>query len=202
PGSSVQLMKDFALVKGEIERFAGPDTFIQPPVIHWAVCSWDCVKALAKNGMKAFNAGWRGVNVACEEAIAKGLDPTIADLDLDLAEVSDIGYGMNKEEGVYLFCHRTLYNFDAGCFFVRGAGCLCNAFTPEQILANFEKSFSMKFGNECYGLASHEQYTFPYYKNYVPDHLLRIDTAARTAYEHGCKPVFFQQAFLGNDAWE
>ena len=65
-----------------------------------------------------------------------------------------------------------------------------------------EKSFSMKFGNECYGLASHEQYTFPYYKNYVPDHLLRIDTAARTAYEHGCKPVFFQQAFLGNDAWE
>ena len=202
PGSSTQLLKDFDLVKGEIERFAGPDTFIQPPVVHWAVCSWDCVKALAKNGMRVFSAGWRGVGPACDAAIAKGLDPTIADLGIDLSEVADIGYGMSKEEAVYLYCYRTLYNFDAGCCFVRGAGCLCNGYTPEQILANFEQSFNMKFGNECYGLGSHEQYTFPYYKNYIPDHLLRIDTAARTAYEHGCKPVYYQQAFLGNDAWD
>ena len=189
-------------MQSEIERFAGADTFIQPPVIHWAVCSWDCVKSLAINGMRVFCAGWRGVNAVCDEAIAKGIDPTIGDLDLNLSEVADIGYGMNKEEAVYLHCYRTLYNFDAGCVFAKGAGCLCNAYTKEQILANFEKSFSMKFGNECYGLGSHEQYTFPYYKNYVPDHLERIDTAARTAYEHGCKPVFYQQGFLGNDAWE
>ncbi|MBR5025965.1 MAG: hypothetical protein IKX48_12940, partial [Victivallales bacterium] len=202
PGSSVQLMKDFALVKGEIERFAGPDTFIQPPVIHWAVCSWDCVKTLAKNGMKVFAAGWRGVDKACDAAIAQGLDPTIDDIGLDLSEVADIGYGMNKEEGVYLYCYRTLYNFDAGCFFVKNAGCLCNAYTPAQILTIFDKSFNMKYGNECFGLGSHEQYTFPYYKNYVPDHLERIDTAARTAYEHGCKPVYYEQGFLGNDAWE
>lgn len=201
PGSSKKIMEDFRLVQSEIERFAGPATFIQPPVIHWAVASEDCVAALAQNGMRFFSGGFRGVNEACDAAIAKGLDPTMIDLGLELDGVADIGYGRNAQDAIYLHCYRKLFDFDLGAMFFKGAGVCCNMYTKEEILANFEKSFNMPFGNETFGLASHEQYTFPYYKNYIPDHLERIETAARTAKEHGCKPTFFSEGLLGNRIW-
>ena len=58
-------------------------------------------------------------------------------------------------------------------------------------------------GTEVFNFASHEQYSFPYYPNYLPDHQLRIETAARLLTEEGgCKMVFFNEGLLGNTAWE
>ena len=56
-------------------------------------------------------------------------------------------------------------------------------------------------GCETFHFGSHEQYTFPYYHNYIPDHMERIARAAETMAANGCKPVFFAQGFLGNEAW-
>ncbi|MBO5722228.1 MAG: hypothetical protein J6S19_03845, partial [Lentisphaeria bacterium] len=59
-----------------------------------------------------------------------------------------------------------------------------------------------KVGTEILNYASHEQYTFPYYANYLPDHMQRIETAARCLLaEGGCKPVFFNEGLMGNTAW-
>ena len=57
-------------------------------------------------------------------------------------------------------------------------------------------------GNEIFNAASHEQYTFPYYSNYLPDHMQRIEEAMRCLVEGGCTPVFFNDGLLGNTAWE
>ena len=54
---------------------------------------------------------------------------------------------------------------------------------------------------ETFGAGSHEQYTFPYYPNYLPDHLDRIEAVAKFYYEHDCKPVYFSEGLLGNMAW-
>lgn len=202
PGSAPKLMRDFRLVQSEIERFAGPETFIQPPVIHWAVPSRDCVAALAKNGMKFFSGGFRGVADKCKEAIAKGIDPTITDIGLDMAARSDIGYDRTLEDAIYLFCYCRLFDFDLNALFFNGAGVCCNLYTPEEIRERLEYSINMKYGNDTFGLASHEQYTFPYYERYIPDHMFRIETAARTVTEHGCKPTFFSFGLLGNHAWD
>ncbi|MBO4526907.1 MAG: hypothetical protein J5743_04720, partial [Victivallales bacterium] len=35
------------------------------------------------------------------------------------------------------------------------------------------------------------------YKNYIPDHAKRMETAARYVTEHGYEPVFFHEGFLG-----
>ena len=57
-------------------------------------------------------------------------------------------------------------------------------------------------GCETLNAASHEQYTFPYYPNYVPDHMERLAAAARgLVIDGGCKPVFFSEGLLGNTAW-
>ena len=49
---------------------------------------------------------------------------------------------------------------------------------------------------------SHEQYEFPYYHNYLPDGMARLECAAKLMAESGCKPVFFSEGLLGNTSWE
>ena len=58
-----------------------------------------------------------------------------------------------------------------------------------------------KYHCETFGGGSHEQYTFPYYPNYLPDHMQRIEAVAKFYYEHDCKPVYFSEGLLGNTAW-
>jgi hypothetical protein len=46
-------------------------------------------------------------------------------------------------------------------------------------------------------LFTHEQYFFPFYRNYIPDHAQRLDTAIRYVTEEGYRPVFFHEGFMG-----
>lgn len=58
-----------------------------------------------------------------------------------------------------------------------------------------------KYGWETFSFITHEQYSFPYYSNCIPDHLQRLDEMARcTVDEGGCKPVFYREGLLGNTA--
>ena len=50
---------------------------------------------------------------------------------------------------------------------------------------------------EIMDLFTHEQYFWPFYRNYLPDHPQRLDAAIRWVTEHGYKPVFFHEGFLG-----
>ena len=50
---------------------------------------------------------------------------------------------------------------------------------------------------EIMDLFTHEQYFWPFYCHYIPDHPQRLDTAIRWVTEHGYKPVFFHEGFLG-----
>ena len=49
---------------------------------------------------------------------------------------------------------------------------------------------------------THEQYSFPDYFNYIPDHLDRVEEACRLAAERGCEPVWGPDGIWGNKAWE
>ena len=50
---------------------------------------------------------------------------------------------------------------------------------------------------EIMDLFTHEQYTWPFYVNYLPDHWDRVEAAIRFVTERGYKPVFFHEGFLG-----
>ena len=51
---------------------------------------------------------------------------------------------------------------------------------------------------EIMDLVTHEQYFWPFYMNYIPDHFAaaRHDASAGCT-EHGYKPVFYHEGFLG-----
>jgi hypothetical protein len=49
-------------------------------------------------------------------------------------------------------------------------------------------------------LFTHEQYFWPFYVNYRPDHFQRLDTAIRWVTENGYQPVFYHEGFLGGRA--
>lgn len=45
-------------------------------------------------------------------------------------------------------------------------------------------------------LFTHEQYFWPFYVNYIPDHFQRLDAALRWVTEHGYKRMFYHEGFL------
>jgi hypothetical protein len=54
---------------------------------------------------------------------------------------------------------------------------------------------------EIMDLFTHEQYFWPFYANYLPDHAERLDTTIRWVTERGYEPVFFHEGFLGGPVW-
>ena len=48
-------------------------------------------------------------------------------------------------------------------------------------------------------IGSHEQYSFEYYSNYIPDHFERIELALKIFSEHKFKPTFFTNSALTAD---
>ena len=49
---------------------------------------------------------------------------------------------------------------------------------------------------------SHEQYSYPDYFNYIPDHLDRVEEACRLATLYGYAPGWFSEGIWGNTAWD
>ena len=66
-----------------------------------------------------------------------------------------------------------------------------------------EKRFaSIAPDRDAISLMTHEQYSYPDYFNYIPNHLDRVEAACRLATEHGFQPVWFPEGILGNTSWE
>ena len=88
---------------------------------------------------------------------------------------------------------------------IRSGGAVCCNLVPLDQIEGRVKEFidaNTATGAEYVNIATHEQYTFPYYCNYLPDHLKRLDLAVKTVVEAGYEPVFFSDGFMGNTAWE
>ena len=111
-------------------------------------------------------------------------------------------YNYIKKHGVFFDAGLNLFFFGA-CG--KLGGCCCNLVPLADVPTRCQSMLDgMKaVGTEIVNFASHEQYTFPYYPNYLPDHMQRIEEAARCLIaEGGCKPVFINDGLLGNMAWE
>ena len=107
------------------------------------------------------------------------------------------------EETGYLASHYYYYDPTLDIIFFRGV--LCGNLVPiEEVPKKIAAAMKDVESNgvEALSYASHEQYTFPSYPNYIPDHLDRLALAARLFKENGFTPVFFNDGILGNTAWE
>ena len=199
--------KHWDMVQKEIERFAGPTSFIAPVVIHWANVHPAVAQEAIRRGVTAYSNNFR-LRVmggpSLEDRQRGGDMKTVEKRSLSGVDCGNelsglaMHYGMQEEKD---FMDKNIVYYDPQlgiCFFHNTI--LCNL-TP---LAEIPKKYAIAVkrneerGTEILGAGSHEQYTFPYYGNYLPDHMKRLETATRCMVEAGYNPVFFSQGFLGN----
>ena len=182
-----KLGADYDLVKREIERFAGPATFTPPQVLHWGMCR--------PSGIDALQA--RGLKVLCGSYIdsSTGLSDTVSQ---EAYPFCDIGYFMNLPEGQYLQSRRLWHDFRRGLTYCCSSACF-NLLPMPDLDATMLGVAEHPSQSDALVVLTHEQYSFPHYFNHLPDHLQRIERGLAILHDHGYKPVFFNDGFLGNE---
>ncbi len=209
--SAEDIGRDYDLVKNEILRFAGEKSFTPPIVMHWGNLHPAAAAELMRRGTRCHHRGFRprvmggpsltdrqkGGNMEqVQQRSLSGQDK------LASSDGLKMHYGI-QEETDYLTKHSAYYDPSLDIIFFLGMIC-CNLVPLAEIPKRFEQMLenAEHFGTDALKFASHEQYSFPNYPNYLPDHLERIGLTARLFTENGFKPVFFNDGLLGNMAWE
>ena len=212
-----EFARDWDLVQNEIYRFAGEECYIPPVVIHWGNIHPVAAQEYIARGCRCYTTSMRarvmggpsladrqkgGNMTRIQERSASGADKTCA------TDALQMHYGF-ADEANYLKKHGLYYDAGLGLFFFgrpgKLGGCCCNLVPLKDIPARCQSMVDGAKDSGCniVNVGSHEQYTFPYYANYLPDHMQRIEEAARCTLEvGGCKPVFFSEGLMGNTAWE
>ena len=213
--SEEEFRRDYDKTYEQLVRIAGEETFILPLVIHWGMISPACVKVLKEKGVKAYASAFRPRLMGGPSAIERAAgckENNIGKSQIGVGAKSpipaDLGFGFEEhfavaEESSYIELHRTYYNPHLDMTFFRG-NCCCNLVPLDVIPDRLNKAVrdAAAVGSEVFNVGSHEQYTFPYYHNYIPDHMERIAKAAEIMVKNDCTPVFFAEGFLGNKVWD
>lgn len=184
-----KLADDCDLLKEEICRIAGESAYILPPVIHWGMTNPKNLKVLKDRGVDNLTGGYLVSRTSVD------VEPTFP--------VSDIGYFHTYDTAEYICSGKLYYDKFTGIIFSNNAGCCNYDDIPswDKRLAPLmdEKSPDHR---EFISLMTHEQYSFPSYFNYIPDHFARMDHACKLVYEKGYTPCFLAEGIMGNTAWD
>ncbi len=167
-----KMLADMDLVEAEIHRFAGKEAYAPPTVIHWGMMRHSAFKPLASRGVRVLSGSFKSGNRY------------------------DVNYRWNDTVSEYLSRHDAWKDFESGLVFSL-CDIVCNNVPVDRTAATLEASAKDPNTAEIMDLFTHEQYFWPFYKRYLPDHPQRLDAAIRWVTEHGYKPVFFHEGFLG-----
>ncbi|MBQ6472090.1 MAG: hypothetical protein IJJ33_08915 [Victivallales bacterium] len=204
------LVKYFNLLKKEVTRWAGEESYAAPNILHWGNIHPTVAQALFECGCRAYT----GSMIPC---VMGG--PSLADRQKggSMAEVEKrslsgedraattegirLHYDVPERES-YVANHCARYMPELGIFLYTNMACL-NLVPLKEVLPVISAALKRyaATGAEVCNYLSHEQYSFPYYSNYEPDHLERLEVAAKYLHEQGYRYVFFNEGLLGNTAW-
>lgn len=171
--SPAQLIADLDRVAEQIHRFAGDKTYSPPTVIHWAMVQPTALKPLFDRGVRVLSGYFRQQN-----------------------GIWDINYLLDDKRSEYLSRHDALMDSESGIVFSK-VDIVCNSTPIPRIVPTLEPLARDPNTAEIMDLFTHEQYFWPFYRNYLPDHAQRLETAIRWVTEQGYRPVFFHEGFLG-----
>jgi hypothetical protein len=167
-----ELIADLDKVAEQIIRFAGERAYSPPTVIHWAMVQPTALKPLFDRGVRVLSGYFRQVN-----------------------STWDINYLLDDIRSEYLSRHDALMDFSSGIVFSK-VDIVCNSTPVEQIVETLEPLARDPNQAEVMDLFTHEQYFWPFYSHYLPDHFKRLDVAIRWVTENGYKPVFYDEGYL------
>ncbi len=205
--SRKDFLRDYNMLREEVERFAGKSAFTVPAVLHWNNLSPGVADELIKAGCRCYSESMRHRVMSTppfdELTESEKQQEFRSEIYLPPTEPLARHYGFAEEIG-YLEKHGAIYDRGLGIFFYHD-WIICNLLTTEEIPRLFKQVKESADLNKCelFSAGGHEQYSFPGYSNYQPDHFRKLEETARLMVEDaGCTPVFYQDGLLGNTAWE
>lgn len=182
--NGTQMAADYDEIYREVCRFAGKESFMPPMVFHWAITNQENFHVLQERGTRCLAGGFIGSIAHIGEEHCH--------------EVTDIGYHYEKDVAYYIRDKHLFYDRFFDIFLLNNI-CCCN-YDDTDVLQ--QKFADVESDRDTLSLMTHEQYSFPEYFNYIPNHLERIDEACRLATEKGFKPCWFPCGLLGNEIWD
>ncbi|NMC19080.1 MAG: twin-arginine translocation signal domain-containing protein [Thermogutta sp.] len=171
--SPQQLAADFDAVAEQILRFAGEQTYSPPTIIHWGMVLPAALPVLRDRGVRVLSGYFHK---------SGGL--------------WDVNYHFDAERSEYMSRHDAWMDFASGIVFSR-VDIVCNSVPVDQIVPTLAPLTENPDTAEIMDILTHEQYFWPFYQHYLPDHPQRLETAVRWLTEQGYQPVFFHEGFLG-----
>jgi len=172
--SPQELIGDMRKVVGQIERIAGPETYSPPTIIHWGMVQSSAFKPLAQEGVKVLRGYFRKTP----------------------AGYYDVNNNLDDIRSEYLSRHDALKDFESNIVFSK-VDMVCNSTPIDKIVPTLEEMTGDPNRAEILDLMTHEQYFYKFYSAYIPDHFERLDRTFNWVTEHGYKPVFLHEGFLG-----
>ncbi len=169
-----KLLADLDLINAQIHRFAGPKTFSHVVVVHWGMTRPEAWKPLYERGSRVLGGYFR--------KSAQGQH--------------DVNYRLDEVRSEWLSRHDLLKDFASGIIFSR-VDMVVNNTPLDKIVPTLEAVVADPCQGEIVDLLTHEQYFWPFYQVYLPDHAQRLDRAIGFLTQRGYKPVFLQDGFLG-----
>ena len=165
------LEKDYRLVEEEIRRFAGDRVWTPPGIIHYGEVRRTSFAKLHELGVRSLSGYFvkRG-----------GEYPTSFHLPNDVC--------------AYLAENDGWYDFENDIVVDR-LEMVVNLTPLPQVTSILERSAANPKTAEMIDLLTHEQYFWPFYANYIPEHFERLDAALRFVSERGYRPVFHSDGF-------
>lgn len=108
----------------------------------------------------------------------------------------DIHLGLDDTRSQYLSTHDMLKDFDSGIVLCKN-DLICNSTPLDQIVPTLESLASDPNTAEIMDILTHEQYFWPFYDNYLPDHFQRLERAISWLTEHDYQPILWNDGFMG-----
>ena len=170
-----QLAADFDLIARELKRIAG-SAYTVGLQIHWADVPPDCYQVLADRGVKMLPT--------------RGRKP-----DSKKRKICDYHLPDNILE--YLHYNQGWMHFDSGLIFYAGSTGTREHTPVDKAGPSLLTVIENPAKNHLINIAGHEQYWWPFYKNFVPDNYERWATGFRFVVDRGYKPIWIEDGFFG-----
>jgi hypothetical protein len=187
-----KLAMDFDLVAEEILRFAGKAAYSPATVIHWGMVHPMAWKILVQRGVKVLSGSARPNTGSFYITDGETFDIEKSGTPFGY----DVNYGLDNLRSEYLNRHDALKDFASGIVFSK-VDMVCNNVPLDRVTSVLEPLADDPNTGEIMDLFTHEQYFWPFYSQYRPDHFQRLDAAIRFCTERGYAPVFFHEGLLG-----
>ena len=168
-----QVERDFDMIHDQICRFAGEESWVVPTIVHWGELHPSVFGKLHAKGVNALS----GYFVRDQQRYI-------------------VSYGLDEARCAYMEQHDAIMDWSSGITFTR-TDIVINCTPIEKVVPILEKQLANPDTAEYVDFLTHEQYFWPQYFNFVPDHKKRIETGLRYLTERGYEPIWMQEGFLG-----